>query len=327
MFREMLVPLDGTRLAEDAIPVAAALAERHKARLHFVAVSRPLIAGFSGVPFAAEAPVVASAELDRLAANELEGYLRRWATNVGRADGLAIREAVLTGIEPVAEQLLGYIARHRIDLVVMHTHGRGVVGRMWLGSVANALVQQSGVPCLLLRGPAARTEADQPLLPVNPRRVLVPLDGSDEAELALEFAMDIGAPDRTAIDLLAVVTPLPFPATVLDGTTAAEREASAESYLDGVATRIERRGFHARTCVASHSSPPRAIAEHIEQEQVDLLTIAAHHRSEANRVFLGSVIDSLLRRTRIPMLVWRSRELAGTSLLPVVEEGASLAVT
>lgn len=321
MYNEILVPLDGSRLAEDAIPVAAALAERHGGRLHFVGVSLPVIAGL-GAPLAPEYPVSPSDELDRIARDELAGYLSRWAGHIARTDQVVVRHEVLAGIDPVADQLLAYAARHSIDLVVMHTHGRGALGRMWLGSVANGLVQKSGLPCLLLRGPG--DGASKLTAPVNPRRILVPLDGSTEAELAVEFAIALARPELTTIDLLSVVTPLPFPGAMLTGPSVEARTADAERYLERVAGRVRQAGIPVRPRAVIHQSPPAAIMELVAERDTDLLAIAAHFRSRANRVFLGSVIDRLLRTTRVPMLVWRSRELAGTALLPPKAESEAL---
>ena len=323
MFTEILVPLDGGRVAEQAIPLATALARRHGSRLHFVGVSRPIMFSNPGA-FSPDIPLNASVELDVIAAEELERYLLQWSRRVARADQVAVRSAVLKGAEPVGDQLVEYTARHNIELVIMHTHARGAVRRLWLGSVANALAQKSGVPCLLLRGPlAATTEA---VLPVRPHRIVVPLDGSIEAELAVELAIACADPEVTELELLTIVSPLPFPGSVLEGAALETRAAAAERYLARVASRATEADIVTRSSVVIHASPSVAIVGHVQQRGADLVAIAAHFRSGVNRVFLGSVMDRLLRKTHVPMLVWRSKELAGTELLPLHAEPMELAL-
>lgn len=319
MFREVLVPLDGSPIGEDAIPVAAAIASRHKSRLHFVTVSRPVVLT-TAFPLTPEIPLDACVELDQIAREQLAKYVRRWADTIARAEGIAIRDEVLDGTGPVAEQLLQYADHHHVDLIVMHTHARGVVGRIWLGSVANALVQRGGIPCLLLRGPAAGAEPAQPVLPLKPKRILVPLDGSDDAELGVDFGMAMAVKGVTELRLLGVVNPLPFPTAMLDREALLEQRTATDRYLARASERVAKSGIPVQTESVVHSDSATAILECVARHDIDLVSIAAPQRGAADRMFLGSVIDFMLRRSRIPMLVWRNRALAGTTLLPVRQE-------
>ncbi len=311
MFTEILVPLDGGRLAEDAIPIAAAIAERHGARLHFVAVSIPASGWLSGIGLSPEVPLTDLRDIDRITRTELENYLSRWATNVGQTDNLVIRPTLLDGTEPVGDQLLAYCDRHRINLIVMHTHARNVVGKMWLGSVADALLHRSGIPCLLLRGPAGNATR-QKLIPINPHRILVPLDGSSEAELAMEFALASARPGVTTLSLVAVLAQ--YKGAGLDDGPLTDQVAMLEAHLHRVGSRAEAAGIAHTSRVIMHDQPAKALLQVILDESVDLVTIAAHHRSAPNRVFLGSVTDYLLRHSQVPILAWRSRAMAGTAM-------------
>ncbi len=315
MFREILVPLDGSRVAETAIPVAAAIAARHQSRLHLVAVHRPIVLT-SGLVLSPEVPISASAELDQVAHEQLGEYVGRWEKTVSEADGLNIRAVVLDGTASVAEQLLRYAESNMVDLVVMHTHARGVVGRMWLGSVANGLVQHGGIPCLLLRGPRPGTDQEASALPLRPRRILVPLDGSDEAELGVDFAMAMAVDGLTELRLLGVVSPIPFANTARQREDEHDAQLEMDGYLDEVAERALAHGVPVQVRSALHYNPASAILESVDEWEADLVSVAASQRGRTSRIFLGSVIDFLLRRSTVPMLVWRNRELAGTTLLP-----------
>lgn len=315
MFREILVPLDGSRVAEAAIPVAAAIAARNSSQLHLVAVSRPLALTGEFV-FTPEVPVAASAELDAIAREQLTQYVRRWEQTIAAADGLAIRSEVLDTPQPVAAQLFQYADQHFVDLIVMHTHARGVVGRMWLGSIAHALVQRGGVPCLLLRGPAADGEPGHAALPLRPRRILVPLDESGDAELGVDFALATAVEELTEIVLVSVLNPLPFPTGMLEREALVTQRTETDRYLAQVAERVAEQGFPVEAESLVHADTATAILEAVESHGADLVSIAAPQRSASDRLFLGSVINQLLRRSHIPMLVWRNRALAGTTLLP-----------
>lgn len=322
MFREILVPLDGSRVAENAIPVAAAIAARHHSRLHLVAVTRPIILT-SGLPLSPGIPIGASAELDEIAHEQLEEYVGRWQKTITDADGLTIEAVVLDGTATVAEQLLRYAESALVDLIVMHTHARGVVGRMWLGSVANGLVQRGGIPCLLLRGPQPGSDAPEPSLPLRPSRILVPLDGSTEAELGVDFGMAMAVEGLTELRLLGVASPLPFASSPREREDEHAAEREVDRYLEGVAKKVRAQGVPVQTESVLHYNPASAILESVAREHADLVSIAAAQRGVASRIFLGSVIDFLLRRSSIPMLVWRDRALAGTTLLPSAFEGAA----
>ena len=315
MFREILVPLDGSRVAETAIPVAAAIAARHQSRLHLVAVHLPIVLT-SGLVLSPEVPISASAELDQSAHEQLVEYVDRWQQTIAEGDGLNIRGVVLNGTDSVADQLLRYAESSMVDLVVMHTHARGVVGRMWLGSVANGLVQHGGIPCLLLRGPRPGSDQEAPGLPLRPQRILVPLDGSEEAELGVDFALAVAVDGLTELRLLGVVSPIPFANTARQRDDEHDAKLEMDGYLDEVAQRAQAQGGSVQTRSVLHYNPASAILESATEWDADLVSIAASQRGTASRILLGSVIDFLLRRSSIPMLVWRHRELAGTTLLP-----------
>jgi nucleotide-binding universal stress UspA family protein len=315
MFREILVPLDGSRVAETAIPVAAAIAARHQSRLHLVAVHRPIVLT-SGLMLSPEVPLSASAELDRIAHEQLVKYVAQWEKTIAEGDGLNMRAVVLDGTAAVADQLLRYTESTLVDLVVMHTHARGVVGRMWLGSVANGLVQHGGIPCLLLRGPRPGSDQEASALPLRPRRILVPLDGSEEAELGVDFAMAMVVDGLTELRLLGVVSPFPFANTARQQGDEHAAQLEMDRYLGDVAVRVRAQAIPVQTRSVLHLNPASAILDNVAEWEADLVSVAASQRGRASRIFLGSVIDFLLRRSTVPMLVWRNRELAGTTLLP-----------
>ena len=125
-FRSILVPLDGSPLAEQAIPLALAIAECARSKVKLVLVHQPLLLMEPG-------PAYTRIELAMQKADR--EYLRSVAARLREGLGRALSSAVLKG--PVARTLAKYIHELGTNLVVMTTHGRGGVRRAWLGSVAD----------------------------------------------------------------------------------------------------------------------------------------------------------------------------------------------
>jgi nucleotide-binding universal stress UspA family protein len=149
-FQRLLVPLDGSVLAETALPPALALARAFDAELHLARVAETanifLAMGIGAAPLPADVVNTFVDEQYR----EVTDYLEPIAARA-RSGGVATTAAVLDGV-PV-EALLGYVAARAIDLVVLATHGRGGVNRLVLGSVAERLLRLAQVPILMV--PAA----------------------------------------------------------------------------------------------------------------------------------------------------------------------------
>src|SRR5262249_7095712 len=139
--------------------------------------------------------------------NEVRGreraYLDAVARRVAKVVPVAVTCALVEGC--VADALAEEVKRANADLIVMTTHGRGGLSRLWLGSIADEMVRRSPVP-LLLVGPGLRApvlERERSL-----RRVLVPLDGSALGEQALEHAVALGGTTDAAYTLLHIVPPV-----------------------------------------------------------------------------------------------------------------------
>jgi nucleotide-binding universal stress UspA family protein len=292
---EILVPLDGMDPADGAIDVAARLAAHRGARLHIVSVLRP------------------PADLDAIARDALDEHLRLRAEKTATAFSVATVHAVLEGPESVADQLATYARRHAIDLVVMRSRGRSTVGAFCFGSVGAALLERSELPCLLLRDRGGQLPATRPGWTYS--RMLVPLDGTPEAEAGIEQAVALAVRGLTDIRLLVVVPDrwIPAPGIGLAPPGTAEL-ATAAAYVEELAHRLEIRGFRASGLAVARASVTAAIAECIEAQQIDLVSICSHHRSEGDRLIFGSVIDALVHGTRVPVLARRTTRAEAADL-------------
>jgi len=306
MISTVLVPLDGSPVAEQAIPYAQALLPDggEGVFLRVVPELDPLLTELvwtlESAPESTETAAV-RAELERVKARVGDTPVR-WTTDVTSGDP--------------AEEILEAISRHRSDLVAMTTHGRGALGRVTFGSVADRVSRESPVPVLLVR---AHSDGLSPTT-ADIRRLVVPLDGSALAEASLPLVVDLakrlGIPVRLvrALNLAAVLTPLvdgagllvsPSPEVTEQMTEAVERDA--RDYLTAVAARLEDEGVSATWSVLE-GSPFYAIAD--ATKTGDLLVTTSHGRGGVLRWLLGSVADKLIREAAAPVLLVR----AGSSL-------------
>jgi nucleotide-binding universal stress UspA family protein/predicted transcriptional regulator len=309
MARKLIVPLDGSELAEAALPWAA-----HLARIH----------GFSVVlARAIRWPVMAASPMggdyltpqmygDILAAErgEATDYLDRVRGRLAR-DGVAAEAAIREG--DAADGILDLAAETDAYAIVMATHGRGGMTRVILGSVAERVLQQATVPVLLVRAGTAQ-EARQPALD----RLLVPLDGSPLAELALELARDL-APTGGTLVLVRVEEPVvravgggATAETVLDEVATQRVADQAEEYLRQLAGSIAD-GLEVVT-EARVGPPADEILEATDAHYAGLLVMSTHGRTGPARWLLGSVADQIVRRFDGPVLLVSARALAARAV-------------
>lgn len=298
MIRRLLVPLDGSDFAAQALPIAAALALRCQAAVHLVTVHHPSL-GFIDPA----AGAVALAELEQSVRLQEEEYLQRKAAEL-TAQGIPVALSVRSG-EPAAE-LARHAAAEAIDLVVMTTHGRGGVSRLWLGSVADRMIRKSERPVLLLR-PDAIVSLDTLLADV-----LVPLDGSVRAESVIAKIEDLLGQAASTLRLVQVVVPpfvfLPPPppgpgVEYPDSEPMQQRSLYAHRYLRRLARPLRAAGRSVATEVPVGSDPAAEVLATATRHRVGLIAIATHGRGGLDRVVMGSVADKIVRSGRAAVLV------------------------
>ena len=146
MFDHLLIPLDGSRLAEAVLPIATELASRFDSRLTLLSVTRP---PYVAVDMSGYAYVDVIGELRDQAYAEAEEYLRKRQREL-QQQGHKVEIQLVEG-EPVAEMILRFVANSDVDMIVMSTHGRSGISRWVYGSVADKVLQHASVPVLLVR--------------------------------------------------------------------------------------------------------------------------------------------------------------------------------
>jgi nucleotide-binding universal stress UspA family protein len=327
MITSIMVPLDGSALSEQALPLASRIASSAHATVHLVQVHAPSYTIETADLRPGAVPTIDTTLDHEIRAGE-RSYLAAFQRRLSDEHGIKATTALLDG--PIVEALRRHAAAISADLVVMTTHGRGAVSRFWLGSVADGLVRQSHAPVLLERphAPPAHRPA-----PSQMQHILIPLDGSALAESIIEPAVTLGAPLGACYTLLHVLDPLllvgaaPLLYTAVpDVERERERELSAARYLDGVAARLRERGLNVTTRVVLSPSPAPAILEQAHEAGVDLIALATHGRSGLARVMLGSAADKVVRGAEMPVLVYRPAERVAITEQSADEARQALAV-
>ena len=301
----IMVPLDGSEAAVRAVAVAARMAVFRRARLHLVGVHRPASPvgnGMAAIPAPAQ-------DFFR---DDFRSHLESVAHDVSVFYRIRPEPILLEGVGGVASQLQEYAALHEIDLAVIRTHGRTGIGRILLGSVADGLVND-GLPCLLLRDHDAMGVTKEKDLPGIFRRILVPLDGTEDARAAVDLALSVATPSVSEIRLVLVVPPRDIAQPgAPEAVRSAARMAALQGYLADEAARIEEHGVRARGFTIIERSAAAGILACVEAQRIDLVAIASHHRSEAGRLFFGSVMDELVGKSEVPVLATRTGQLVQT---------------
>jgi len=301
MFRTLLIPLDRSPLAEQAIGQAVAIARASKAELDLVLVHQPVpFDGFSDAPWNAELW------------NAERRYLESIEAEISSGSSVTVTHAILQG-EPV-EMICRRIGDVHADLVIMTSHGRTGLSRAWMGSVADGVVRHSTVPVLILRpieGATRRTAAHHLF-----KRVLVPVDGSAPSTEVFAAATALAKSTGAHISLLRVVQPAPqisaeagipyayMPALVEDPATQRASDEAKEQ-LHEVARRLREESnaeIDAHVAVAPHVA--HAVLEFVRTHDIDLIAMTTHGRG-MSRFLLGSVADKVLRGSSLPLLLCR----------------------
>jgi nucleotide-binding universal stress UspA family protein len=213
--------------------------------------------------------------------------------------------ALLNG--SVVAALQKYMISSGIDLVVMSTHGRGGLSRAWYGSVADELIRTANVPVILLRPEGRQAAESAPSHGIH--KILLPVDGSEFSESLIQTAVAIGGKENTHYTLLQIIVPTPPLAfadgigVVTDPVMSEEVRNHAVDHLGEIASALSARGYSVALEVILHPDVSSAIRSYATEHAVDLIAMVTHGRGGWKRLALGSVSDSIMRGTSVPILV------------------------
>jgi nucleotide-binding universal stress UspA family protein len=301
--KKILIPLDGSELAEQALDPALRLASRHGTDVVLASV-------VSDLP-----PVPLSAGDGELVSNWLKEEEERAARYLEEVEkrvneqypGVSVDTRVELG--PVSRTLLAQAEEAGAELIALTTHGRGAWQRAWLGSVADGVIRKAHRPVLLL----GNNEESRDLFrqDSSPSHVMVPLDGSRAAEQVLDPLRAMLPETGGKVTLISVLLrPFPLASTYLphaveEGTILEEREKRTRDYLEEVSERWSPEGVKVVTDVVAAEDVASALLNRSKEDGVDLLALSTRGRGGVSRLVLGSVADKLVRSAQLPVLAVR----------------------
>jgi len=324
MLKRILVPLDGSLLAESALGVAARIAHVSDGTILLLRVIgvpttyTPYIYG----PDMAQSPQLAQDLIDMEQENA-EKYL----AEIGQLDllaGIQVETTIIPGSAGMS--ILDTAKEEKVDVIVMSSHGETGFKRFALGSVAQYVSRHSSVPVLVLQsdGSAPFSISSDASYPSHSITALVALDGSELAEASLEPAAYVVA---------ALATPAQGTLVL---STVANRQAErvkrgseefmrdeAKKYLIGIGERLQESDIGKLNLVIEWAieeskdianalietaESGKALESSRELTGCDLIAIATHGRGGLKRMMAGSVTEKVLGSTSLPMLIVRPRD-------------------
>jgi nucleotide-binding universal stress UspA family protein len=273
MYQTILVPLDGSRLAERALPYAIHLARAARGQLLLLRV-------------------VSEAAM----AHRTQSDLERRARQV-RQEGITVDAIV--GCGDAAQVIAGTATGEGADLIAMSTHGQSGLGRWLYGSVPDGVLRRATVPVLLI--PAT---CEHPWPPRGPRRILVPHDGSAAAHEAIGPAAQFGRLFGAEVRLLRVIEPPAHADPAAPGENLAAQLAAARGSMAAAAETLQAQDIEV-SVRADVGPAARTIASYAQEEGTDLVVMATHGQTGLAQVLMGSVATGIVERANRPLLLVR----------------------
>jgi nucleotide-binding universal stress UspA family protein len=301
MYSKMLIPLDGSKTAEKALPYARYLAHKFKIPVELLAV----------IDIAEMASQVAAEKARHLDTLVEDGV--RTSTSYLRAVATTFRDVKMTCTVEKDRAENAIIGKGEIDgtmLIAMATHGRSGLNRFLLGSVAEKVLRATSNPLLLVRATeAARAEGEAML-----RSVVVPLDGSELAESVIPTVAGVAkALDLEVVLFRAYHIPYnayagdeDYPPVNYDVLISGVRD-EAKEYLEKKVAAVKKLGVANVSAVTKEGFAGDEIIAAAGKTPDSLIAMCSHGRSGVKRWMLGSVTETVVRHTGEPVLVVRTQ--------------------
>ena len=300
--RRILVPIDFSPESLKALRYAKRLAERFKAKLHMVHVVTPPL-----VLFPQPRQALPPNFTEEMVGNAIDRF-----EEVVRDFSLPLRHRHYTvRIGAVAHEINEVARITRTDFIAIATRGYSGLKRAFLGSTTESVVRNAPCPVLVVRDKNDSTSRRARRVPLQFRKILVPLDFSDASRLGLEYALGFAQEFRATVILFHSI----FVSAYLMGnrhtahqvpTLIANQQEYARAEMEKLRETISRKGGAVETNIAV-GSPVEQIGKYVRKASVDLIITSTHGRSGWRRVFIGSTAERIVRYATCPVLVVPNR--------------------
>lgn len=274
-YRHVLVPLDGSRLSEAALPVAEALAARFGAELVAVSVAAPL--------YVEETRELASARLDDA-----------WKERLRVVEGHEVAPAIATLADELGDTLL-----------CLSSHGRGRVGGAVIGSIAREILETTGAPVVAVGHGVQERFVDGDVRLFGIGRLVACVDGGPDSEQVLPHAAGWASALGLRLSVITVAEPIPPPMRE-DKPWHRHHgpDRDADRYIEELRERWKPVAPDlTATAVYDPIGPGRGLEAHLEGNPADLVAVTTHARSGLERVLLGAGAANIIQHSPVPVLV------------------------
>jgi nucleotide-binding universal stress UspA family protein len=294
MLAHVLVPLDGSQVAECVLPHVVALAAPFKAQVSLLQVLE------RSLPTGTRFPID---PLDwQLLKVEADSYLGLMKNRLEKHE-VSAQKNLLEG-NP-AERIVEFVRNNHADMVILSSHGYHGRGYWNISDIAQQILQQIPTSMMIIRaGRQAATETDK----VHYRRILVPLDGSWRAESALPMAVSLAQAHEAELLLVHVVSkpemarrlPLTVEDAELINRVVERNQAEGQKYLDEIQSKLPG---NPQTRLLVSDNVMVALQSLVQQEQIDLVILCAHGYSGEAKWGFGSVTGRFITYGTTPVLI------------------------
>jgi nucleotide-binding universal stress UspA family protein len=297
MYTRMLIPLDGSKVAEQVLPYARFLAKALAIPVELLEVVDPEALALLSNPRQGR-------YVDTVLAEGIENS-KNYLEAIGRSfQGAKVKSLVEKG--KAEDVVIEKAAADKNTLIVMATHGRSGIQRWLLGSVADKVLHGATNHVLLVRAnDGGKTDGEAAL-----KTVIVPLDGSTLAEQVLPFVVELAKKINLSLALMRAYALLPaisaedygfYSADLLD-----HLEAEARDYLAGKVNEVKQKGVENVTSVVNTGYGAEEIITLGRHTPDNFIAMSTHGRSGIQRWVLGSVTDRVVRHSGDPVLIIRA---------------------
>jgi nucleotide-binding universal stress UspA family protein len=295
MFKHILVPLDGSKLAESVLPAAASLASKTKALVTLFHVIEQ------------KAPSEVHHERHLTKADEANAYLEAIVQKYFAKDARVDYHVHSAEVKDVAASIAEHAQELKSDLIVMCTHGSSGIRGVLFGSIAQQVIARGGTPVLLLRpSPTSTPEAFQL------RRIMLPLDSESAHDEIFPYAIELANAYEAGIIMLTVIPTYgtltgeeAAASSLLPGTTAALldiKEQDTRDHLQSHVDELKKAGLDVFAETA-RGDPVSMIVSEAERLGADLMLLATHRKAGIDAFWSRSVAPNIARRTKLPLLL------------------------
>lgn len=295
MFQQILVPLDGSHLAEQVLPSVSFVAQHTGAAVTLVHVIEE------------NAPSQIHGEKHLQTADEAQKYLLNIAKTAFPPQIRVDTHVHTAEVKNVAKSIVDHVGEFDPDLIIMCAHGSGGLHDFLYGNIAQQVIASGKVPVMIIY-----PSVNSPAPDLSCGSILVPLDGNPEHESGLPLASTLAKGCGQSLHLLLVVPTL----ASLKGTSAAagaylpasmsalldlDEEAGAE-YIQGKANQISQEGLKVVAEVA-RGDPVGVITEAAQKRDAHLIVLGTHGRVGTDAFWSGSIAPRLSHQSHIPLLL------------------------